>query len=90
MLSMRTVKQSAERLGVSLSKMYEIISKQKIAHYRIEGKIVLADEDLESYLKACRVEAGAKVPTRSPGVYKHLNAARLAAAWKKQCVAPSP
>jgi hypothetical protein len=39
---MRTVKQSAEKLGVSLSKMYEILNKQRLAHYRIEGKIMVA------------------------------------------------
>ncbi len=87
---MLTVKQSAQKLGVSLSKMYNIIDTQRIAYYRIGGKIMLLEEDLDAYLKSCRVEAGGKAPTRTPAVYKHLNAARLAKAWQKRGVSPSP
>jgi excisionase family DNA binding protein len=88
--AMLTVKQGSQRLGVSLSKMYEIIARQKIAHYRIEGKIMLSEEDLDSYLKSCRIEAGARTPARSPQVYRHLNPSRLAKAWKERGVLPSP
>lgn len=87
---MLTVKQSAERLGVSLSKMYEIIRARKIAHYRFEGKIMLSEADLDAYIKTCRIEAGVRAPTRSPGVYRHLNPARLAKAWRARGVLPSP
>jgi excisionase family DNA binding protein len=90
MAFMFTVKKSAEILGISLSKMYEVVQKRRISHYRIEGKIMLDEADLQAYLKTCRIEAGGKSATRSTGVFKHLNPTRLAEAWRKRGVSPSP
>ena len=85
---MLPVKEAAKRLGISQSKLYQLASLRKIAHYRVGGKIVFAEADLTAYLDSCRVEAG-EIAARRPsgGVFKNLDAARLAEAWKRQGVA---
>jgi excisionase family DNA binding protein len=84
---MLTVKEAAKRLGISQSKLYQLVSERKIAHYRVGGKIVFAEADLDAYLESCRVEAGgvARAPRRpSGGLFKHLDSQRLAEAWRRQ------
>jgi excisionase family DNA binding protein len=84
---MFSVKEAAKRLGISQSKLYQLVSVRKIAHYRVGGKIVFAEADLTSYLEQCRVETGEIAPHRpSGGVFKNLDSARLARAWKRQGV----
>ena len=53
---MRSVKQAAEHLGVSASKIYQLASSRKIPFYRVGGKILFTDQDLAAYLASCRVE----------------------------------
>jgi excisionase family DNA binding protein len=52
-----TVAEAAEKIGVSSSKLYQLASARVISHYRIGGKIVLSDQDVEAYLALCRVGA---------------------------------
>jgi excisionase family DNA binding protein len=87
---MLNVKQSSIKLGVSPSKMYELIAKRQLPHYRIDGKILVDEADLDSYLKSCRVDRDVKVASRSKKPFKHLNGPRLAAAWEKRGISPSP
>ena len=85
---MLSVKEAAIRLGISLSKMYALVEQRQIAHYRLGGKILLQEADLEVYLKQCRVEAGGEgTPSRPAGPFTHLDAARLAEAWRRQGIA---
>lgn len=81
------VKEAAKRLGVSQSKLYQLVSKRKIAHYRVGGKIVFSESDLDDYLMNCRIEAGG-ISSRRPcgGLFKNLDSARLSQAWKEQGV----
>jgi excisionase family DNA binding protein len=53
---MRSVKQAAEHLGVSASKIYQLVSAREISFYRVGGKILFSDEDLAAFLARCRVE----------------------------------
>jgi excisionase family DNA binding protein len=55
-----TVKQAAERAGVSESLVYEWCQEQRLPHYRLggegrRGKIVIDEADLTRFLEACRV-----------------------------------
>jgi excisionase family DNA binding protein len=57
-----TVKQAAERAGVSESLVYEWCSEQRLPHYRLggqgrRGKIVIDEADLTRFLDECRVAA---------------------------------
>jgi excisionase family DNA binding protein len=50
-----SVKDAASKLGVSPSKVYELVSQRRLAHYRIGGKILFEDADVEAYRQSCRV-----------------------------------
>lgn len=52
-----TVAEAAKKIGVSCSKLYQLVSTRAIAHYRVGGKIVFSDNDVDAYLASCRVGA---------------------------------
>jgi len=54
---MLTVAAAARRIGVSLSKVYQLTAARQIAHFRVGGKIVFREADIEAYLTSCRVTA---------------------------------
>lgn len=57
------VKQVAEILGLSSSKVYELIAARKIGCYRIEGAIRVSECQILEYLNNCRQDIGrAKQP----------------------------
>jgi len=60
---MINVKNAAQRLGISQSKLYQLINMRCIAHYRIGGKVVFSETDIDAYLVSCRVGAAATVAT---------------------------
>ncbi len=72
---MLRVKQVAEKLGISVALVYELIAKGKLACYRIglgRGAIRFKDEDVQAYLDGCRVETrGEQVKPVRPKL-KHL------------------
>jgi excisionase family DNA binding protein len=84
-----TVAQVAELLAVSESLIYRLASDGEIPCYRIgKGALRFREEDIESYL-ASRIhgKSRARRPRTASGpVFKHLNASRLAAAWREQDV----
>lgn len=48
---MHTIKSAAEKLGMSPSRLYELVAKKKISHYRDgAGPIRFSDEHLAEYL----------------------------------------
>ena len=70
---MLTVKEVAEKIGLSRSKIYQLVKQRKISHYRVAGKISFAERDIDDYLSECRIEKGRA--TKSPPCrrLKHLN-----------------
>ena len=53
-ITLKSLKAAAQQLGISRSRMYAL--KKEIRHYRIGGKILFAEADLQAYLDGCRVE----------------------------------
>jgi excisionase family DNA binding protein len=49
------VQEAARRIGVSRSKLYQLVASRRIAHYRVGAKILFADEDIRAYVNACRI-----------------------------------
>lgn len=86
------VREVARRLGISASKCYQLVARRSIPHYRVGGKILFREADLDAYLETCRV--GPDVPTAPAppgdtlpgGTFTQLNSQRLAKAWKEQGV----
>ena len=68
------VRQAAKRLGVSQSLLYSMVSKRDIPHFRIRGKILFEEADLDGYKERCRVEAAtaSAVTTSRPRRLKHI------------------
>jgi excisionase family DNA binding protein len=70
-----SVKAAARRLGISVSKLYQLAASRSIGHYRIGGKILFSSQDIEAFLTGCRVGVAATVaaaPATRPRL-KHLN-----------------
>ena len=69
-----TVREAAKRIGISASKLYQLLAAKRISHYRIGGKIVLSEADVEHFLETCRVAAAAAetVVTRERPRLKHI------------------
>ena len=69
-----TVNEAARRIGISASKVFQLVNARRIAHYRIGGKIVFSEPDVASYLESCHVGTAAPiaaVPRMRPRL-KHL------------------
>lgn len=47
-----TVKQVSERLSISRRTIFDMIEKETIPHYKIGGKLLIAEIDLENLLNA--------------------------------------
>ncbi len=57
---MVSVREAAERLGIAISTLYDLVRQKKIAHHRVgtgRGRILFNEEDLSAYLASCKVEA---------------------------------
>lgn len=72
--SRHTVKQTAERLGVSASLVYQWCQEKRLAHVRLgkagrRGKILIEETDVEAFVAAARVEAG---EAASSPVMRHI------------------
>jgi excisionase family DNA binding protein len=70
-----TIKQAAERTGMSTSLLYQICAERRLPHFRLgrdgkRGKILIEESDLDAFLAASRVEAGAG--TGPAPALKHL------------------
>jgi excisionase family DNA binding protein len=68
-----TVKVVAERLALSVSKVYQLIEVGDLAHYRLGGAIRVSDEQLTEYLQGTERKPGR--PQSKPGSrprLKHL------------------
>lgn len=70
-----TVKEAAKRIGISASKLYQLAAAGRIGHYRVGGKIIFSDADVDAFLASCRVGV-ATHPVATPRTrprLKHLN-----------------
>jgi excisionase family DNA binding protein len=70
-----TVKQSAERVGVSESLIYQWCHERRLRHIRLgtgtkRGKILIEMTDLDAFLEGLRVEAG-EAGSAAPGL-RHI------------------
>jgi excisionase family DNA binding protein len=65
---MYTVKVVAKRLGISPSKLYQMVSRREIPHYRIGGKILFSEENVQEYLACCKVEKAEASKAKPPPV----------------------
>lgn len=50
-----TVTEASKRIGISPSKLYQLVADRKIAHYRIGGQIIFHDDDIAAFLAGCRI-----------------------------------
>jgi excisionase family DNA binding protein len=60
------VKDAAKRLGISRNKLYQKVERREISHYRIDGKILFSEEQLQEFLDGCLVGKATnsrKIPT---------------------------
>lgn len=69
------VRQVADRLGVSVSLVYQLCSDGLLTHLRLGGKgkrgrVMVEESDLAAFLEGCRREASASAPLLS---LKHIN-----------------
>jgi excisionase family DNA binding protein len=75
-----TVRQAAERLGVSPALVYALVAGKRIRHERHglgRGVVRIPEDALEEYRRGTTVEAATVVPTahrRTPVRLKHLEA----------------
>lgn len=76
---MLTVKQAAQRAGVSIALVYQWVESRLISHFRLGGKgkrgvIRIDEKDLDSFLVSCRVEPVRSTSRRPSQAYvpKHF------------------
>lgn len=84
---MLRVSQVASRLNCSVSTVYALIESGRLDHFRCPG-VRISEEQLSAYLEKSKRVRGPATTRRTTGSrpvhVKHLNAERLAAAWKTQ------
>jgi len=88
-MNLLTVSDVAELLSVSESLIYRLASNGEIPSYRIgKGALRFRMEDIDAYLSS-RLQGKGRTRrprTASGPVFKHLDASRLAEAWREQGV----
>ena len=70
-----TVIEASKRIGISPSKLYQLLAARKLAHYRVDGKIIIHEDDVAAFLAGCRIPT---VPTETASSMprlklKHIN-----------------
>lgn len=50
-----TVRQTAELIAISTRKVYELVTAGKLAHYRIDNSIRIAETDAVDFIAGCRI-----------------------------------
>jgi excisionase family DNA binding protein len=71
-----TVAEASKAIGISRSELYKLLSARRIAHYRIGGKIVVSQTDIDAFLGRCRVsDTSLSAVVRRPRL-KHLKLTR--------------
>ena len=68
-----TVKEAAERAGVSPALIYQWCDERRLVHYRLggrgrRGKILIGQDELDAFLDSCRVTE----PSDEDGPLTHI------------------
>lgn len=71
---MLTVRETSQRLTISLTSTYQLIRSGKLPHYRIGAAIRIADTDISAFLTQCRREP---VTVRTPSPRPRLKHIKL-------------
>jgi excisionase family DNA binding protein len=82
-----SLSQTAERLNLSGGTVRNEIKSGRLRAYRFRGAYRIEEGDLAEYIRSCRLESRepeAKPPAPGPTTLKHLDGARLRAAWNAQ------
>jgi excisionase family DNA binding protein len=58
---MLRVKDVAARLNLSVAKVYELLDKGGLAHFRFGGAIRVSEEQLQAFIAGCNVETKGEV-----------------------------
>ena len=72
---MLTVKEVAEKLGVSPTTVYGLCQRRKLRHARVglvRGAVRIDEKDLEEYLKGATISPERIQPSPSRERFKHL------------------
>jgi len=72
---MLTVKQTAEKLGVSPTTVYGLCKQRKLRHVRVglgRGAVRIDEKDLEDYLQGATVGPDRVQPSPARERFKHL------------------
>ncbi len=72
---MLRIKQVAERLNLSESKVYELVEQGKLGHHRMDGAIRVSEEQLAEYLETTKREgrdAASRKPRQRRPELRHL------------------
>ena len=64
---MLRVKQVAERLNLSESKVYELVEQGKLGHHRMDGAIRVSEEQIAEYLDETKREPAAPRERKTAG-----------------------
>ncbi len=96
-MGLLTIKQVADRLQLSVSSVYDLCARRKLAHVRLgvgRGAIRIDEQALDDFIKQATVQPEEPVApqpamkkTRVTG-FTNLDGDRLLAAWRRQGVLP--
>lgn len=73
-----TPMQCAERLNLSVSKVYRLLAEGRIGHFKIDGSLRVDERQLEEYLESCR-----RGRRQDPWPERNVTAERLLKSWEK-------
>ena len=74
---MRKVKQVAERLNLSVSKIYEMVESGELPHHRFGGAIRVSEEQIAEYMNRTKRERRAATPPKVTGPRPRLKHIKL-------------
>lgn len=91
-MDLLTVKQVAQRLNISPSFVYELLKSGRLKHYRLgkgQGGLRISEKQLAAYLEGAEgttpsAPGEKQNPAPRSGMFKHLDAEKLAEAWKHE------
>jgi len=72
-----TVKQVAERLNLSVSKIYEMVEIGELPHHRFGGAIRVSEEQIGEYMDRTKRERRSATPPRVTGPRPRLKNIKL-------------
>lgn len=71
------VSEVAKRLNLSASKVYQLIERNQLPHYRLDGAIRVSEEQLADYLESAKRERLEQRPQKSRPARPRLKHVRL-------------